>query len=45
MDKVLDYRDDEMIDLGAATEETHGGPVGIFPDAPQPRAPLGILVD
>lgn len=45
MDKELDYRDDELIDLGAATEETHGGPPGHFPDAPQPRTPLGILVD
>lgn len=45
MDKKLENRDDELIDLGAVTDETHGGPAGIFPDSPQPRAPLGILVD
>lgn len=45
MNKELDQRDDELIDLGSVTDETHGGPLGAFPDSPDPRAPLGIIVD
>lgn len=45
MDKELTYRDDELIDLGAATEETRGSNENIAPDGVQPRQPLGIVVD
>lgn len=45
MDKELTYRDDELIDLGAVTEETHGSNENIAPDGVQPRQPLGIVVD
>ena len=45
MKKELDYRDDELIDLGAVTDETHGGLPGNDPDFAQPKSVIGILVD
>lgn len=45
MKKELDYRDDELIDLGAVSQETHGFIPGNVDDEPQLRAPLGIIVD
>ncbi len=45
MNKELDHRDDELIDLGSVTEETHGFLDGDIEDTPLPRRPLGILAD
>lgn len=45
MKKELDYRDDELVDLGAATAETHGSNDGTLPDGVQPRKQIGIVAD
>ena len=45
MKKEIDYRDDELIDLGAVTEETHGSNDGFDTDGLQKRIVLGFLVD
>lgn len=45
MNKELDHRDDELIDLGAVTEETHGSSDGFDTDGLQKRIVLGFLVD
>ncbi|MFT4054926.1 MAG: hypothetical protein QM681_10500 [Novosphingobium sp.] len=37
--------EDEPIDLGAVTDETHGDGGDIVPDLPQARSQTGILVD
>ncbi len=45
MKKELEHRDDELIDLGAVTAETHGSNDGILPDGVQPRKQIGIVTD
>lgn len=45
MGKEQNYRDDELIDLGAATAETHGSNDGALPDGVQPRKQIGIVTD
>lgn len=45
MEKELNYSDDELIDLGAITDETHGSIDGFDSDGLQKRLVLGFLVD
>lgn len=45
MEKKLDHRDDELIDLGSVTEVTHGTNVSDDPDGIQPRLKSGIVND
>lgn len=45
MDKELNNHEDEVIDLGAVTEETHGSIDGFDSDGLQKRLVIGFLVD
>jgi len=44
MVKMFDSEDD-LIDLGAASEKTHGHGGSVQPDSPLDRAPIGIIAD
>lgn len=45
MDKELNLHDEELIDLGAVTDETYGAIEGFDSDGLQKRLVIGFLVD
>ncbi|MDE8652261.1 benenodin family lasso peptide [Novosphingobium album (ex Liu et al. 2023)] len=45
MNQDREHDEEDLIDLGAVTSETHGNFGTVQPDSPQNRIQLGVLAD